>query len=144
MNILHLSCNKNQPYCKENTYNIVVMAENFGQWLIAKRKDAGFTQGQLAKKAGISTSYVSTLERQQPHSITDAIPQPAIDVVESLAKALGENIDEARLAAGYAPKSEVEATRRRIVVSDKDGFDDEDLDDIAEYIAFKKLQKEKK
>lgn len=103
--MLHLNCIKKQPYCKENHYNIVVKTMSFGKWLSAKRREAGLTQGQLARKAGISTSYVSTLERQQPHSITDAPPQPAIDVVESLAKALNENLDDARLAAGYAPKN---------------------------------------
>lgn len=74
----------------------------FGKWLHDKRKAAGLTQGQLAQKAGISTSYVSTLERSERHHLTDAPPQPTTEVVDSIAKALNVAMDDARLAAGYA------------------------------------------
>lgn len=76
--------------------------QTFGQWLRNKRKDASLTQGQLARKSGISTSYVSTLERGQRHTVTNADPLPKPDIVEAIAKALTVPVDEARLAAGYA------------------------------------------
>lgn len=79
---------------------------SFGGWLRLKRKESRLTQGELADKVGISTSYVSTLERSQPHGLTNAPPQPAKHVVISLAKALNTDLDEALLAAGYAPISE--------------------------------------
>lgn len=78
---------------------------NFGKWLLEKRKEQRLTQTGLGVRAGISTSYVSTLEREQPHGITNAAPQPTVEVVESIAKALNADIDEARLAAGYAPRN---------------------------------------
>lgn len=104
MLFIQRECNKQQPHCKPNYYNVAGMKEGFGKWLHSNRKAAGMTQGQLAERAGISTSYVSTLERDERHHLTNAPPQPAIDVVESIAKALNVPTDEARLAAGYAPK----------------------------------------
>lgn len=74
--------------------------QSFGKWLLEKRKAAKLTQGQLAQKSGISTSYVSTLEREQKHTVTNVTPQPAADVVESIARALGVPVDEARLLGG--------------------------------------------
>lgn len=105
MYMLQPNCNKQQPYCKANNYNIAIIMPTFGKWLLDNRKAARLTQGELAKRAGISTSYVSTLEREEPHHITNAPPQPAINVVESIAQSLGVEIDDALLAAGYAPRS---------------------------------------
>jgi len=98
-------CNKQPPYCKQNHYNLTGVMLSFGKWLFEKRKAAHLTQGQLAKRAGISTSYVSTIEREERHHLTNAPPQPTLDVVDAIAKALGEPIDEARIAAGYAPEN---------------------------------------
>lgn len=50
----------------------------FGKWLKDKRKEARMTQETLAAKARLSTSYISALERHQPHSTTDAEPQPSL------------------------------------------------------------------
>lgn len=97
--MFHLECNKYKPQSKANNYNVSVMS--FGKWLIKKRKERGLTQGQLATQAGISTSYVSTLEREQPHLITNARPQPTAEIVENIAMALGVPVDEARIEAGY-------------------------------------------
>lgn len=53
----------------------------------------------------MSFSYVSTLERDQPHSTTGKEVKPTREKVLALAKAVGGDIDEALLAAGYAPKT---------------------------------------
>ncbi len=83
---------------------MAVNMEGFGKWLFDRRKAARLTQGQVAERAGISISYVSTLERSERHHLTNAPPRPAIEVVEAIAKALDAPLDEARLVAGYAPK----------------------------------------
>jgi transcriptional regulator with XRE-family HTH domain len=101
----HRDCNKYQPHCKAFNYNIGVTLMTFGKWLLERRREKGLTQGELARRANISTSYVSTLERSEPHSITNTSPQPTAEVVESIAKALGVETDEARLAAGYAARN---------------------------------------
>jgi|GEM_PF-6281926 len=82
---------------------------SFGRLLYGKRKDKKLTQGAVARRAGVSTSYVSTLEREQHHIITNAPPMPTLEVVDSLAKAVEGDQDEFRSAAGYMPKSLAES-----------------------------------
>lgn len=77
----------------------------FGKWLYDRRKDARLTQGQLAERSGLSASYISALEREEPNARNGDPRRPRIEQVERLAKALQVDYDEARLAAGYAPKN---------------------------------------
>ncbi|MCK6251263.1 helix-turn-helix domain-containing protein [Pseudomonas fragi] len=53
----------------------------FGKALRQRRKEAGFTQEQLALEAEIQRNYVSLIER--------GINQPTITIIFKLAKALG-------------------------------------------------------
>lgn len=78
-------------------------SKKFSQWLSAARKESGMTQPELAAKAKTSKQYISNLERNSPHPVTGAPPQPSVEIVDNLAKALGVPLSEARLAAGYAP-----------------------------------------
>jgi len=103
--MFHPECNKYKPDCKVNIYNIGVMVISFGKWLFDKRQEKRLTQTQLGERAGISTSYISTIERAQRHSTTNAVPRPSEDTVERLATALDIDLDEARIAAGYLPKT---------------------------------------
>lgn len=93
--------------CKENRYTISTVVNysdmSFGKWLAEKRIAARLTQGALAKRAGISITYVSALERDEPNAKDGSPRRPRLDKVERLAKALSVPIDEARVAAGYAP-----------------------------------------
>jgi transcriptional regulator with XRE-family HTH domain len=75
----------------------------FGQWLRANRVDRRFTVEGLARKAGISKQYLSVLERAPKHPLTGKAVQPSVEIVDRIAKALNIPIDEARIAAGYAP-----------------------------------------
>ena len=75
----------------------------FGKWLASKRDAAELTQGQLATKVGVSVSYISALERDEPNSKDGSPRRPKLDKVDALAKALNAESSEARLAAGYAP-----------------------------------------
>lgn len=74
-------------------------------WLRDHRKRKGLTLNNVAERSGMSFSYVSTLERDQPHSTTGKEVKPTREKVLALAKAVGGDIDEALLAAGYAPKT---------------------------------------
>ena len=94
-----------QPHCYKNNYNTVGM-NKFGDWVRDHRKRLGLYQSDLAKRAGVSTSYISTIERGQKHSITGAELRPEPQKVTAIAKALGRSADEALLLAGYAPKTE--------------------------------------
>lgn len=82
-------------------YNLVEMA-SFGTWLREKRKQARLTQDELSRKSGVSASYISTLEREQPHSVTGARLRPEPDKVRALAAALGQDPSEPLTIAGYA------------------------------------------
>lgn len=85
-------------------YNTVVMTE-LGKVIRAKRKSLNLTQEDVATKAKISVSYVSTIERGQKHSLTGADIMPDKDVVISIAKTLEMDINETLIIAGYAPQT---------------------------------------
>lgn len=53
----------------------------FGKTLRKRRKEAGFTQEQLALEADIQRNYVSLIER--------GVNQPTITIIFKLARALG-------------------------------------------------------
>lgn len=79
---------------------------------MAKRNDARLTQVQLAERVGISANYISALERDEPNARDGSPRRPRIDKIDRIAKALDCPLDEARLAAGYAPKT---ITRRTAI-----------------------------
>lgn len=89
------------------SYNIVVMF-NFGKTVHEERKSRGWTQSELAKKSGVSVSYISTIEREQPHSQTGAKLRPEPEVIKGIAKALDLDIDDALIYYGYAPEKKSE------------------------------------
>ena len=63
-----------------------VLTRKFGEKIFFLRKSLGLTQDELAFRAGISSSYLSSIER----GITDT----TISTVKRLAKALGVSIPE--------------------------------------------------
>ena len=81
----------------------LLMRRDFGYWLIEKRRQAGLTQRELARRVSISKSYVSAHERNERQPVTGQPVRPKLEKVDALAEALGVPIGEARLAAGYAP-----------------------------------------
>lgn len=83
----------------------VSLQQTFGLWLRTKRTEARMSLQSVANKAGISKQYLSVLERAEPHALTGKPVKPKVELVEQLAKALGADPDEARIAAGFAPES---------------------------------------
>lgn len=96
-----------QPFCYGSDYNIVVM-DNFGDWLKRHRKELGLHQREVARTAGVSTSYISTLERGQKHSITGADLVPDRAKVVEIAKAVKGSVDEALRLFGYTSANDDE------------------------------------
>ena len=83
---------------------------SFGKWLKEKRKAAGFTHDTLAESATghgvrMSAGYISNIERDYYTNQDGQPSRPSERIVDAIAKALGCPLDEARLAAGYAPKT---------------------------------------
>lgn len=56
------------------------------QRVLLERRALNWNQDELASRAGVSRSYVSHIERAQ-------IPNPTLEVIEALAKALGVEPD---------------------------------------------------
>lgn len=79
--------------------------ETFGRWLYIHRKKADMTQEDVAKRAGISISYVSTIERSQAHSRTGSAVIPDREKVISIAKAVKGDVGQALTMCGYATEN---------------------------------------
>jgi transcriptional regulator with XRE-family HTH domain len=88
---------------------------SFGEWLRDHRKRADLTQRDVAKRAGLSFSYVSTLERKQPHSITGNEVLPTREKVIALAKAVEGDVNEALRLTGYAAEIEPPKTLPELI-----------------------------
>jgi transcriptional regulator with XRE-family HTH domain len=91
----------------------VAMGESFGVWIREHRKKVKMTQLDVAKRCGLSYSYISTLERNQPHSLTGKPILPTRDKVALIAKAVNGDADEALALCGYA--SSVPQTRPQTI-----------------------------
>lgn len=85
--------------------------DDFASELKRGRLAAGWSQGELGTRAGLTGSYVCMLELRRK-------PAPAPDVVEKLARAL--LLDPARLQARAALERTPEPVRQRIVRMAKD------------------------
>lgn len=88
------------------------MVETYGQWLKETRLRRGLKQEEVAKLAGVSKQYISTLEREAPHGTTGAPPKPKLETVKALATALKVPESESLRRAGYYPP-EVEIDPRQ-------------------------------
>lgn len=100
---------------KEETEELSTMAEKiriatpFGEWLRKTREAKNFTQEELAKAANniCTGAYISTLERGQDVGKKGKPVRPSEEIVEGLARALGESVSIARRLAGYdAPETQ--------------------------------------
>lgn len=96
-----------QPRSNISYYTVVVMNQT-GEFLKNRRKELRLTQSEVATRAGISVSYLSTLERGQRHSITNAELTPDRSKVVALAKALKTDRDELLVMFGFAPENPLE------------------------------------
>lgn len=76
----------------------------FGDWLRERRTELKMLQSDVARRAGVSTSYISTLERGQKHSITGAELRPEPNKVIAISKAISADPDEALRLNGYLPQ----------------------------------------
>lgn len=79
--------------------------ETFGDWLRKRREELRISGADLERSSGVSRQYISNLERNVKSELTGRLIQPSVEKVDALAKGLGVAVDEARLAAGYAPES---------------------------------------
>ena len=86
------------------------MSETFGRRLARWRKTAGLTQGELARRVGVTPTYISHLEREVGPAGSGQKLRPMIEVVDAIAAALDVPLAEVRCAAGYDPPEETSAS----------------------------------
>lgn len=72
----------------------------FGDEVKRLRLNKEWSLDQLADEAGITKSYISRIERDEPHAQTGKLPNPSAAAVKKLAVALDWNLTEARAMAG--------------------------------------------
>lgn len=94
----------------------------FSDWLRIQLQDKGWTNAELARRVGVSQTYIGNLVRGYSPNTKSGKARPSVAVVDRMAKALNIPLDEARLVAGYAPqldrpvsaKEAIELIRRMI------------------------------
>lgn len=91
------------------SYDNHILMSVFGEWLKRKRDELRISGGDLERRSGVSRQYISNLERNVVSQTTGKPIQPSLEKVDALARALGVDIGEARLAAGYAPVNRADA-----------------------------------
>lgn len=98
---------------------LLVEINGFGKWLKAKREAQGLTMRALAEKADnvCSPSYIAQLEINYYVGRKGTPMQPSEEIVEKLAIALGESINEARQAADYPFVDEAAEENIRVELS---------------------------
>ena len=141
---------KTNDVTQNSFYNLTTLDKTIGTIFLEARKKTGLTQEQLADLAKISKPYVGTIENMRPHPDSGALPKPErakiIRIVKVLNSKLPEDeqldLDKLLLMFGHAPEK-APVLPPGFVVADFDGFDKDDLQDIGDYIRFKKAQKEK-
>ena len=85
----------------------VYMDMTFGEWLRKNLNDRGISNAEFARRVDVSGTYIGNLVRDYSPNMTSArAPRPSEAVVAAMAKALEVPLNEARLAAGYAPIGE--------------------------------------
>ena len=85
------------------------MTETFGQRLARWREASGLTQDELARRVGVTGTYISHLELEFDPASNGNRVRPAVEVVDAIAEALGVPLAEARCAAGLKPPEDTPA-----------------------------------
>ena len=79
------------------------MSDTFGQRLARWREGAGLNQEELARRVGVTGTYISYLEMETDPTGNGDGGRPAVEVVDAIAEALDVPLAEVRCAAGHKP-----------------------------------------
>lgn len=113
--------------------------EKLGDLIRRRMGDVGIaSKSELARRIGKSAAYVGDLINDTAKTKSGTY-QPSPGVVSKLATVLEISELEILAAIGYAPPERV--LPHQLKIMDFDGFDEEDLQDIADYINFKRQKK---
>jgi transcriptional regulator with XRE-family HTH domain len=93
-------------------------AVGFGKWLKEARLKSGISQETLARNIGVTAAYISLLEREKDLTKRGTPIHLSLHLVDAIAWTLGVSIEEARLAAGYAPPESAPAALHKLSLLD--------------------------
>ena len=96
----------NQSVVYSNHAKLFVDVMTFGEWLRLQIKNTGLSNAEVARRAKLSPTYIGNLVRDFSPNTKDGKGRPSEEVVAEIAKAVSGNLNEARLAAGYAPEGD--------------------------------------
>lgn len=77
----------------------------FGDVLRVQLRNRNVSAAELSRRSGVSKQHLSKLLNNERSTMTGVVTRPSVDTVDKIATGLGWDRDEARLAAGYAPKT---------------------------------------
>lgn len=78
----------------------------FGDWLREQIKKAGLSNAEVARRTGLSPTYIGNLVRDHSPNTKKGKGRPSEFTVEKIAKAVNGNLNTALTAAGFVPKNE--------------------------------------
>jgi transcriptional regulator with XRE-family HTH domain len=84
-----------------------VDTNKFGEMVRVARLEKGWSQRELARRSKKSATYITYIESGRNPSAADNVFKPSRDAVEAISRALGLNMDEALMAAGFAPDNQI-------------------------------------
>jgi transcriptional regulator with XRE-family HTH domain len=119
------------------TKNYLIHLMDFAEWLKTYRKAANLSLRKLADRINnlCSDAYLSQLENRRYVGKKGNTMQPDLEIVDALAVALNRPVNEARLAAGYAPITQM-TVPEEIASIDFSAFEKKDLKEIADFINY--------
>jgi len=95
----------------------------FGDVLRRKLQELDLTAAEVARRSGVTKQNLGRILNNTPHNQSGAIPNPSVETVDRIAKAIKWNINEARLAAGYAPTEPQTRIQKLIAALEAQGID---------------------
>jgi len=75
----------------------------FGEWLRTRINDLGLSNAEVARRAGVSATYIGNLIRDYSPNTKTGRVQPSAEVVRNIGAAVGAAPADALIAAGYLP-----------------------------------------
>lgn len=126
--------NKATVYCNENKLFVHIMS--FGEWLRQKINNGNLSNAEVARRAKLSPTYIGNLVRDYSPNTKKGVGRPSEEAVEKIARAVASDLNEARIAAGYAPNqkpSDFDA-KVRAAFQGADKFSDEEKERVLEAV----------
>ncbi len=126
----------NQAFVYSNHAKLFVDVMTFGEWLRQQIKDKGLSNAEVARRAKVSPTYIGNLVRDFSPNTKDGKGRPSEEVVAEIAKAVGGDLNEARLAAGYAPENSASDfdDKVRIAFQDAGNWSNDEKEKILESV----------